>query len=412
NTAKINILRLHDAKHGGIYRNWNSTKTFAAMPCNAAANPRDPNCLANQTPIQCSRCHYSPALDLAQAGPVDEPEQGLRGRQQTRHVSMSRAMHGFHGALPPFQGKPLFPAMPAPTAQGRDHNLEHQILDQTCYQCHPGKRTQCLRGAMFTAGVVCQDCHGDMQQVGNDFSTKVSTATPGAFVLDGSLRVPWANEPACQSCHTGDAVTTHRPVGAIVAKDGIRLLQAYVTKTLSVPGLPAPLKIASLIKSPSSRFAENQNVNGANKTVDVLYRLSQGHGGVACEGCHNSTHAIWPNPNPFANDNVAANQLQGHTGTLIECDTCHAPGTLGRTLNGPHGMHPLDANWVRGHEDVAEHNLGACQSCHGQQLQGTVLSKVAQTRTFTNIEDVGTVTLLKGSLVSCALCHENPLFGD
>ena len=32
-------------------------------------------------------------------------------------------------------------------------------LEATCYQCHPGKRTQCLRGVMFSkAGAVCQDC--------------------------------------------------------------------------------------------------------------------------------------------------------------------------------------------------------------------------------------------------------------
>jgi len=412
NTAKINILRLHDLKHGSVYGNWDSNHQLTAQPCGIDADLNDPSCLSNQTPIQCSRCHYSPALDLAQAGPVNEPEQSEQGRQQTYHITMSRAMHGHHGSLEDELGQPIFPAMPAPSERQAlsDAQIEG-IMNDTCYQCHPGKRTQCLRGAMFSGGVLCQDCHGDMQQVGNDFSVRVATHNPGDFVLDGSLRVPWASEPACQSCHTGDALDTNHPPSAQVADDGIRLLQAYFSEIIDVPGLPAPIKVANIIRAPDSRFAENQTRNSHGDTVDVLYRLSKGHGGVMCEGCHNSTHAIWPNQNPFANDNVASMQLQGHRGTLIECDTCHT-GTLRPSLDGPHSMHPLNTTWVNEHEDLAEDNLTACQSCHGQTLQGTVLSRMAQTRTFNNVDDVGTITLNRGQAVACDLCHENPLDDD
>jgi hypothetical protein len=416
NAAKINILRLHDVKHGADYQNWNSAKELLAMNCDAAANPDDPNCLANQTPVQCSRCHYSPALDLAQAGPVDEPEQGLNGRQQVHHISMSRAMHGHHGALPPFEDHALFPEMPGP--EGRDPLLAEQILEETCYQCHPGKRTQCLRGAMFAGGVVCQDCHGDMAQVGNDFTVRVSTTNPGDFVLDGSLRVPWAFEPGCQSCHTGDALDPNHPADGIVAEDGIRLLQAFTTEQISVPGVAEPLKVANMIRAPGSRFAENQARNANGDTVDVLYRLSKGHGGVMCEGCHNSTHAIWPIQNPSANDNVASNQLQGHSGTLIECDACHAAGSLGLTLDGPHGMHPVnDPNWTENHEDFLDDNGGnSCRTCHGMNGEGTVLSRMAATRTLEcedkdlpRCNDDRQITLERFEQVSCSLCHENEL---
>ncbi len=424
NAAKINILRLHDAKHGGKYRNWNANKQLVSMVCDAAADRNDPDCLDNQRPIQCSRCHYSPALDLAQTGPVDEPEQGLRGRQQTHHVSMSRAMHQHHGTLPPFEGRDLFPAMPGPI--GRDPQVAEQVLEQTCYQCHPGKRTRCLRGAMFSGGVVCQDCHGDMEQVGNDFTLKVSTNNPGDFVLDGSLRVPWANEPQCQSCHTGDALNPNHPAGAPVARDGIRLLQAYVTKQIHVPGLAQPVKVAKMRRSPNSRFAENRRTNASGQTVDVLYRLSKGHGGVKCEGCHNSTHAIWPNANPFANDNVAAEQLQGHAGTLIECTTCHEPTSSGLplSLDGPHGMHPVadydgpDQRWNDAHEDVFEKKgKASCQTCHGVNGEGTMLSATATQRKLKCKNSKGSlcgsgqkfVTVPKGTLIGCASCHENEL---
>lgn len=416
NAAKLNILRLHDAKHGSRYRNWDADKQFNPQTCDSAASPADPDCLAEQTPVQCSRCHYTPALDLLHTGPVDEPEQGLLGRQQTYHISMSRAMHGHHGALPPFNGEQLFPTMPGP--QGRDPQLANEILGETCYQCHPGKRTQCLRGAMFAGDVVCQDCHGDMQQVGNDFTIRVSSDNPGDFVLDGSLRVPWAFEPGCQSCHTGDATQPNHPADAIVADDGIRLLQAYRTREIAVAGVADNVKVAEIIKVSTSRFAENQNTNAVGQTVDVLYRLSKGHGGVMCEGCHNSTHAIWPIQHPLANDNIAATQLQGHSGTIIECTTCHASDSLGLTLDGPHGMHPVgDKRWNEEHANMVELNIGQCRACHGEQLQGTVLSRMAATRTLKCDSDSDNcnderITLSRGTEVSCDQCHENPLLDD
>ena len=380
NAAKINILRLHDAKHGAQYT---SSVTGATAPCLSGGEAA---CLDNRRRIQCSQCHYSPALDLAQVGPVNETKIGEAGRQQTRHISMSRAMHGFHG-----QFSDLFPEMPAPNNPARTVDTVKQVLEQTCYACHPGKRTQCLRGAMATGGVVCQDCHGNMKQVGNDFTGGFPTGQ-GA---DLTKRVPWANEPKCQSCHIGDATTvaSMNLSDFIVAKDKIRLLQAYKVSDASKAVLPMNI-------SPASRFAENQ----------VLYRLSKGHGGVKCEACHGSTHAEWPNASANANDNVTAKQLQGHTGTVIECTVCHAAGSLGITLNGPHGMHPVnEPQWNSSHNDLAAHNPGSCRTCHGATGQGTVLARTAADRTLVKNENGTKVFLPKGTQVSCGICHSNPL---
>ncbi len=408
NAAKINILRLHDIKHGAKYT---SSVDGSAAVCDAANNPNDPNCLANQTPIQCAQCHYTPALDLTQQGPQDETTQGIKGRQQTRHISMSRAMHFTHSTFKDSLGNPAFPSMPQADDPQRTsggvavNDFEQNILEETCYQCHPGTNTQCLRGAMFSGGVVCQDCHGGMQQVGNDYSD-----TSPHTLANASKRIPWATEPKCQSCHTGDALTPNHPAGGIIAKDGIRLIQAYTKGDVT----------ATPITATSSRFAENQS----------LYRLSgnkdgskKGHGGVMCEGCHGSTHAIWPNANPFANDNVTSKQLQGHTGTIAECSTCHAKGTLGNTLEGPHGMHPVGGTSFAdgGHEKLAKKQPDACRACHGTNGEGTVLSKVAVDRSFV-IEECEkgtlcsggkaknfTVNLKKGDQVNCVMCHKNKL---
>jgi len=406
NSAKINILRLHDYKH-------NTT----------LAGTSDDGSNGNSTPnVVCATCHYSPALDLAHLGPNDD-----NGKEQTQHISMSRAMHGVHGSLPkrhPLYAD-LFPTMPPPGAD-RDPLVAEQVLMQTCYNCHPGKNTKCLRGAMGGSGTVCQDCHGQLSQVGDDFSEdfpydnfRIEKDSYGNVVqvhgADLNKRVPWASEPGCDSCHIGDTLQVAQlkqqgKLNDVVINDqdkqgnndNLRLLMAYKLSDHKSYGGPDNL---SLLKFPESRFAVNES----------LYRLSggdngndKGHGGLSCEGCHGSTHAIWPNANPYANDNKTAKDLQGHSGTIIECNTCHI-GNLGNTLAGPHGMHPVgDTSFSDGgHEDLAEDNKNSCRACHGMNGEGTVLSRVAVDRVLSNEDEK--IYLNKGDMVSCTLCHKNEL---
>jgi hypothetical protein len=376
--ADWNIVRLHDAKHGTE--------------------------LVSSRPVSCQICHYTPALDLAHLGPLGPSDAIANGREQRIHRSNSRALHMFHSNLDLFQAK-----MPPPTDARRIdpgtgkptiNTFVRNVLNQTCYQCHPGKKTRCLRGAMFNGGLVCQDCHGSMRQVGNDFSAKFPVVPfPGGANL--AKRIPWADEPGCQSCHTGDVLTTIAPTdpNVIPAKDGIRLLQAYRKNDTN----------ATPIQVPTSRFAENQ-ASGKR----VLFRLSKdNHAGIFCEGCHGSTHAERPvlptGGAVIANDNMPSIQLQGHEGKLIECVVCHVPGTVPVNLGGPHGIHSVnDQRWVNGHEGFLESNSkSTCQACHGKKGEGTVLAKVAADRTLTAEEK--TVKLAKGTLLGCGVCHGNPL---
>lgn len=376
--ADWNIVRLHDAKHGTT--------------------------LASTTPVVCQRCHYSPALDLAHLGPMGPDDAGANGREQKIHRSNSRVLHTHHGKMDLFRA-----AMPPPNdARRKDPNTGKPVintyvlnrLNQTCYQCHPGRDTNCLRGAMFNGGLVCQDCHGSMVRVGNDFSANFPRV-PFPNGADLSRRVPWASEPGCQSCHTGDVLTTiaGKDANVIAAPDGIRLLQAYrVGDSTATP-----------IKAPGSRFAENE-VNGNR----VLYRLSaDSHSGITCQACHGSTHAEWPvNPSGggvIANDNRAAIALQGHAGKITECKVCHGTATLPANLDGPHGMHPVSSSrWIGGHGDFLERtSRNSCRACHGRNGEGAVLSKTPVARSL-QAEDK-TVTLKPNQLVSCGLCHSNPL---
>lgn len=102
--------------------------------------------LVNQKPVLCASCHASNAL-------------GLPG-DPNRH-NLSRAMHGAHA----------------------DRMGPVSYLEQTCYACHPGVRTQCQRDRHYAGGVRCTDCHGNMDEV----------ADP--------MRVPWLSEPRCGECH-------------------------------------------------------------------------------------------------------------------------------------------------------------------------------------------------------------------
>ena len=316
--------------------------------------------LENSRPILCAQCHYSPALDLAGTGPA--------GGQLGKPL-FSVVMHEFHGNLGVFQGA--------------------NTVETNCYQCHPGNITQCQRGAMATGGMDCFDCHGDMLAVGGAFNLKPGGSIDGTN--DGQPRRPWFDLPRCQACHTGDAVSYLTDANLVTdANWPFRLRQAYKTNDSS----------ASPLLATNKRFAENSN---------TLFRFSKGHGDLACESCHGSTHAIWPNDDPAANDNIAATQLQGHDGTIIECGTCHGQGSLPLTTNGPHGLHNVaDARWVdESHGNYYERDKDGCKACHGLDLMGTPLAKAAAARSF-RVED-NSVAFAAGDLVSCDRCHESPI---
>ena len=108
---------------------------------------------------------------------------------------------------------------------------------------------------------------------------------------------------------------------------------------------------------------------------------------------------------PTANDNVTANQLQGHTGTIMECSTCHWRLHRQQPERAPRHAPVASSSWISGHEDLADSTSGknACRACHGMRGQGTPLSRVPVART------VGSRTFAKGEQVTCTKCHENKL---
>ena len=102
--------------------------------------------LEQAQPVFCAGCHADPAL-----GAPGDPDLPM----------FSHAMHGAHAS-----------------------RMDQVDLENDCYACHPGMRTQCQRDIHAINGVLCTDCHGGMAAVGDP------------------ARMPWADEPRCGDCHS------------------------------------------------------------------------------------------------------------------------------------------------------------------------------------------------------------------
>ena len=317
---KFNVLRLHDERipnavsnHATELTSKGYTYDTAGLEATARAG----------TPILCAACHSSNAL----------PGTGVSGVP-----AFTNAIHSYHATVvDPYTN----------LAMNDSTNRD------SCYACHPGSSTKCLRGAMGDAKdangqntMQCQSCHGTISHVGD------------------AQRKGWLDEPNCQACHF----------------DGKRENSAID---------PATNTLRHVV---DTRFATNINTP---MTGISLYRFSTGHGKLQCEACHGATHAIYPAHNA---DNILSEGIQGHTGTIGECASCHSsvPNT---TTGGPHGMHPVGSSWVKTHQDVAERNAAQCTACHGADYRGSVLSKMFTTRTLDG------KTFTKGQEVSCYACH-------
>ena len=330
---RLNILRLHDERHAGEPE---YTAALANYSYNASGLFETVN--TDGRAILCATCHRSNALPGTGFGTISP---------------LTTAVHAGHDdAIDPFTGMLL-------------GNSENRA---SCYTCHPGSETRCLRGAMGAAvasdgllSMQCQSCHGGMADVG-------STAREG-----------WFEEPACQSCHTGSATQNNGQIryASVFEPDG--------SERVAV----------------SSLFATNPDTPAAG--LD-LYRFSSGHGGLQCSACHGSTHAVYPSAH--ANDNEQSLALQGHVGTLVDCTACHA--SMPSTVNGgPHGLHPISADWIDDHGDVVEQSgAGQCAACHGTNYRGSVLARVQGDRSFNT--DHGQFSFWRGSEVGCYTCHDGP----
>lgn len=293
-------------------------------------------------------------------------------------------------------------------------------MEDNCASCHTGKTEKAYRDIHHAAGLKCESCHGDMLAVGNVFPNEgydqnlmwagaMGADTTNAYKPMTSLenavynlgmsepadfRRPWLDMPDCGSCHFGDAniKTTDSQFFSVGA-----LKQAWKEGDRS--GLSMMPENARFAVMPTKEERPENTGSGyvAQPLSQALYRKSGdvhgtgANGTLTCSTCHGGSHSIWPNPDPNANDNVTAKQLQGYDGNIAECSVCHvkddfktglvadsgqqvhgqylgvAQGYRGDAtvvpdvddasqrafLAGPHGMHPVgDESWWKTAEGV------------------------------------------------------------
>ena len=337
---RLNILKSHDEVLLGteLYQQSLAAKSYRADGLFKTVTEAG-------KPILCAACHSSGAL----------PGSGYAGVSP-----LTQALHSTHArVVDPDNGLTL----------GSVKNRS------ACYQCHPGSSTECLRGAMGSAVAAdgsmmmqCQSCHGSMMQVG------------------APNRTGWLDEPSCQQCHTGTAISNNGAIRYTSAFDASGKPRVAVNQT----------------------FATNPNSPSVGKS---LYRTSEGHGGMKCQACHGSTHAEYPGG---TNDNVQSIAIQGHEGVLSECSACHAvtppTSTAAQYTGGPHGLHPMTTTWGRSTHKSGSRRTG-CTNCHGSDWRGTVLSEMQGTRTMETDGNPENRSFWRGFRIGCWSCH-NGTGGD
>ncbi len=216
---KQNILKLHDQKYPNAITDAKMESKYTKGTLLATAD-------AGQ-PVLCAACHKSNALGTGLISGIKP---------------LTEALHSKHAnVIDPTTGVSMN------SSTNRD----------SCYKCHPGSVTKCLRGTMGNAkkanganAIDCQSCHGNMSTVG------------------AAGREGWLDQPNCQQCH--DKNTT----------------SGNFTRYTSVFSSGSTLRTVV-----DQRFATNPNTPMNGKS---LYRFSKGHGNLQCESCHGATHAEYP----------------------------------------------------------------------------------------------------------------------
>lgn len=198
--------------------------------------------------------------------------------------------------------------------------VEQNILrkhDQENQDDYPPGHTGSL---MSRRPVLCAECHSS-NAIG-------ASGVPGIPSLSKAMHSKHKdkvsqNTAGCYNCHPGPTTLCLRDV---MSQAGMSCVDCHGTmQQVSQNTQP-------WLKEPRCDTCHN---SGAFNQNQPLYRNSTGHGGLYCESCHDSTHAIAPSSQP--RDAIKFIALQGHAGTLDTCTVCHSTMPTGP---GPHGILP------------------------------------------------------------------------
>jgi hypothetical protein len=166
--------------------------------------------------------------------------------------------------------------------------------------------------------VLCASCHSS--------NALGAPGEPGVPSLSNAMHGKHKDEvpstlDGCYNCHPGPNTRCLRD---IMSQRGMTCIDCHGT-------------LAQVAQNPNPWFNEPRcdgcHTDNRFKQNNALYRFSSGHGGIYCEACHDSTHAIARSTQ--SRDAIKFIALQGHAGTLDTCTVCHASMPTGA---GPHGI--------------------------------------------------------------------------
>ena len=170
-----------------------------------------------------------------------------------------------------------------------------------------------------TRPVLCASCHSS--------NALGAPGKPGVPSLSNAMHNRHKEEvpstlDGCYNCHPGPTT---------------RCLRDVMSSRFSMDCISCHGTLAQVAQNPNPWLNEPRcdtcHNSGNFNQNQPLYRFSKGHGGIYCEACHDSTHAIAQSTQP--RDALKFIALQGHAGTLDTCTVCH---TFSPTGPGPHNI--------------------------------------------------------------------------
>jgi hypothetical protein len=144
------------------------------------------------TEMSCNLCHVSTEPGISVAGDILKDHDRLHATNlyAARPVACA-SCHADNALGAP--GQPGISNLSAAVHAAHATRINVLTIDNKCYACHPGVRTNCQRDVHSAHNVTCISCHGDMAAVGNP------------------ARRPWLDEPRCDSCHSRPGFEFEQP---------------------------------------------------------------------------------------------------------------------------------------------------------------------------------------------------------
>ena len=208
-------------------------------------------------------------------------------------------------------------------SDGQQRNIATGTVETNILQLHDA-----LNGTSLVnrQPVLCASCHAD-NALGTPGTPGVKSMSEAMHSHHGSLPQP----PACYDCHPGPNTQCNRSA-----------IQGMGPNSATDPNCEhchgTLQNVGNTIATGRRPWLDEPNCgdchHGAQMdTGTTLYRHSAGHGGVACEACHNSPHAWYPSR--LVQDNWQPLTYQKDPGPIgKKCTVCHTsqpePG------EGPH----------------------------------------------------------------------------